>query len=323
MAQFPDFLGIGAQRAGTTWLHAMLSLHNEIWLPHLKEVHYFDRKFPISVNRQGAADGPGKGILSRHFSAKWRRLDIARVRERLRLRRIGDFAWEARYLFGRWDDDWYASLFRGAGGRTMGEITPAYSCLGDRAIDHVHHLMPEARLILLLRDPVERAWSHAKMDLTRASRRRPEEVGDDEFRRHFAGAASRARGDYLGTIGRWLTKYPANQLFIGFYDEIVEKPGDLLSRLFRFLEVSALPDAIPAGLRNRVNPTRDVPIPPHLHAQLAALYVDDLGVLAERYGPFPGLWLEKAEQALSSLPGGQRAAWSASASAESGRNQAV
>lgn len=42
----PDFLGIGAQRCGTTWLHTQLSTHSEIYVPHeRKEIHYFDRYF--------------------------------------------------------------------------------------------------------------------------------------------------------------------------------------------------------------------------------------------------------------------------------------
>ena len=40
---YPDFIGIGAQKAGTTWLHRNLQLHPQIWMPR-KEVHYFDRK---------------------------------------------------------------------------------------------------------------------------------------------------------------------------------------------------------------------------------------------------------------------------------------
>ncbi|MCX7403765.1 MAG: sulfotransferase domain-containing protein [Planctomycetia bacterium] len=38
----PDFIGIGAQKAGTTWLHCQLKQHPEIWLPETKELHYFN-----------------------------------------------------------------------------------------------------------------------------------------------------------------------------------------------------------------------------------------------------------------------------------------
>ena len=41
---FPDFLCIGAQRSGTTWLYQNLRRHPEIWMPPAKEIHYFDER---------------------------------------------------------------------------------------------------------------------------------------------------------------------------------------------------------------------------------------------------------------------------------------
>ena len=41
---FPDFIGIGAQKAGTTWLDRNLRAHPQIWMPERKELHYFDRR---------------------------------------------------------------------------------------------------------------------------------------------------------------------------------------------------------------------------------------------------------------------------------------
>lgn len=41
---FPNFLCIGGQRSGTTWLHANLNKHPEIWLPPVKEILYFNEK---------------------------------------------------------------------------------------------------------------------------------------------------------------------------------------------------------------------------------------------------------------------------------------
>jgi len=39
----PDFLCIGAQKSGTTWLYHNLGLHPQIWLPIVKELHHFNR----------------------------------------------------------------------------------------------------------------------------------------------------------------------------------------------------------------------------------------------------------------------------------------
>jgi len=63
-AKLPTFLGIGAPRAGTTWLHANLKKHPEIWLTPVKEIHYFD-----SLQR-GNARGP---FYKRHLRKRARR----------------------------------------------------------------------------------------------------------------------------------------------------------------------------------------------------------------------------------------------------------
>jgi hypothetical protein len=281
----------------------MLSVHDEIWLPHLKELHYFDRKFPIKQASDMPVSSPGRGIFSRQVASRLRRIDVTKLRERLRIRRWGDLAWEFRYLFGEWNDEWYASLFDGAHGRLAGEITPAYSCLGEAAISHVHALIPDAKLILLLRNPIERAWSHARMDLARAARRGAESVGDAEYLSHFDGSASRLRGDYSGTIRRWRVRFPESQFFLGFYDEILSTPKDLLIRIFQFLGVSAAEKHIARTIRTRVNAGTQAPIPRQLHRQLAALYIDDLRTLARQYGTYPQRWLDQCESVLSGAPG--------------------
>lgn len=296
---FPQFLGIGAQKAGTTWLHAMLSAHEDVWLPHLKELHYFDRKFPIHDSSQARQSRKMKGVVAWHVSKKVSRLSLAKVKERLRPRRLSDLTWEFRYVFGDWSDEWYSSLFDNTGGRVSGEITPAYACLGEAAIAHVYKLMPEAKLILLLRDPIDRAWSHAKMDLTRAGSKDAADIDDAAFITHFNSPASRRRGDYMGCIDRWLAQFSEEQLFLGFYDEILSSPEDLLKRIYSFLGVSASDANVPSAVHARVNTGRAASIPPHLHRHLAALYVDELRALAGRFGTYPQAWLEKCEARLA------------------------
>ena len=300
---FPRFLGIGAQKAGTTWLHAMLSMHDEIWLPHLKELHYFDRKFPIRQAGGNPASSPGQRILAHHVLGRLKRIDATKLKERLSIRRWGDLAWEFRYLMGAWNDEWYASLFDGARGRLAGEITPAYSCLGEAAICHVHTLMPDAKLILLMRDPIDRAWSHARMDLARVAGRDTNGISDVEYVAHFKSSASRLRGDYLGTISRWQARFHERQLFVGFYDEIMANPEELILRIFRFLGVSASDKHIARTIRTRINAGTQALIPQQLRQQLATLYIDDLQLLAKQYGSYPQRWLEQCESILARAPG--------------------
>ncbi len=62
---YPDFVGIGAQKAGTTWLYHNLRAHPEIWMPPRKEIHYFNR---MGEERPGLVSGVfGKGPMDREW----------------------------------------------------------------------------------------------------------------------------------------------------------------------------------------------------------------------------------------------------------------
>jgi hypothetical protein len=289
----PSFLGIGAQKSGTTWLHAMLSSHPGLWLPHRKELHYFDQKYPAKRAQSGHRPRPGRGLIVRRIIGRARRVQAADVLRRFATTSWRNLSWDLRYFFGGWNDDWYESLFDGAGSRLAGEITPAYSCLESQAIARVKILLPDVKLLLLLRDPVERAWSHAKMEIGTGA------GADADFITHFSGSASRQRGDYVGMIDRWTRYYDPAQLFIGFYDDIQRNPVDLLERIFRFLRVDASPSSIPHSARMAVNAGSRDPIPLHLHRHLANIYAPDLAQLADRFGGYPDIWYERCKSVLS------------------------
>ena len=65
VAHYPHFLGIGAARAGTTWLSEQLNAHPDVWIPAIKELHYFTRSSRY-VGPSQLADG---SIVQRLFSS--------------------------------------------------------------------------------------------------------------------------------------------------------------------------------------------------------------------------------------------------------------
>src|SRR3712207_3654799 len=120
---FPDFIGIGAQKAGTTWLYHNLRTHPQIWIPR-KEVHYFDQKFGDS----------SFSLRSRIFgkepeNQRWR--NQVRHWSRVHLKNFSPsgLLWVYKYYMRPPNDEWYASLFEPRKGRIAGEITPNYSVL--------------------------------------------------------------------------------------------------------------------------------------------------------------------------------------------------
>jgi Sulfotransferase family len=193
-SNLPDFLGIGAAKTGTTWLHHNLRAHPDLYLPDVKEVHYFD--------------------------SRWHR-----------------------------PPSWYAGHFAAGAGKVKGEITPAYSLLPPKRVEVVRRLVPDARLILLVRDPVETVWSHAVMKLARERGRKPSDVSPEEYQEFFSRPSTRNNVDYTAMIGRWQEEYPPGRLLVASNDEVRERPVELLTQVFTHLGVSVPNDwsGFPAG----------------------------------------------------------------------------
>jgi hypothetical protein len=283
----PGFLGIGAQKAATTWLDRCLRRHPSLWLPPIKELHYFDDP------------GAARPVLGRGWAGRRLRRQLApRLRADLRFRdRIG-LRWDARYFFGRRDDEWYLSLFPGDSDAVSGEITPDYSILDAGAVARVHRLLPEVKLIFLMRDPIDRSWSQIRMDVARTGRRAGEVAPDELIGLARSGRIAR-RSDYERTLRTWGSQYADERFFIGFLEDVRARPEAVLADLFGFLGVDPRIDVGSALARRRVHARAgEDPIPPVLEAELARIHVDGLRALAARCGGHARAWLERAERLL-------------------------
>jgi hypothetical protein len=161
-------------------------------------------------------------------------------------------------LHRRLDLSWYCAHFAPAEGRLAGEASPSYAALPVSAIWRVRALMPDAKLVFLMRDPVARAWSHARHahrygEISCADLPDGGAPGAREWCAAAANEWALLSGDYLGQLRRWASAFPPDQLFVGFYEEIAERPAHLLRRVLRFLGARPEVDLAPFPLAERVN----------------------------------------------------------------------
>src|SRR5262249_29659031 len=130
-------------------------------------------------------------------------------------------------------------------GRIRGEASPSYAILPQERIRLVRQLFPDVKLIFLLREPIARAWSHAKhnhqyRETNFASSNDPlEAVANEQWRDNFRHDWSLASGDYLGQLRHWLSVFPREQVFVDYYERIATAPEALLREVFAFLGVKA------------------------------------------------------------------------------------
>lgn len=239
----PTFLLIGAAKSGTTALWSFLRQHPEVFMPAVKEPHYF-------AFEEGAAPafgGPG-----------------ATINRAITSRAV------------------YEALFEAAGSAAaIGEASNMYLYRSEAA-DRIARALPEARLVAILRQPADRAFS-SYLHLKREGR----EPAPD-FEAALGLEQQRIANDWgflwryrdLGFYGRqlraYLDRFPREQLLVHLYDDLERDPAGMMRRTYEFLgvdpsfqpDVSARPNrgGVPrAGWRgvllSRQNPARRVIAP--------------------------------------------------------------
>jgi hypothetical protein len=206
MSRPPDFFLIGAPKAGTSALHAALAAHPHLFLSRTKEPKYY----MCGDSPPPAYKGPGDA----HSNQEW-----------------------------TWQRERYLALFDEAPeGSLRGESTPFYLYNRD-ARRRIAADRPDAKLIAVLRDPVDRAysnWMHLWMDglepeadIVEAVRREQQRVD--------AGWAPFWHYSGLGMYGRQLADlydhFPREQVLLLRYRELVDSPDQTLNKVFGFLGV--------------------------------------------------------------------------------------
>ena len=233
LRHFPDFLIVGPQRTGTTWLFHNLRRHPEIFLPREKELYYFSTlriadhrrfRFEYLEDYLGAMGDTPKSKLKKTYDS---------LRESGRL---------------------YRPMVRG-------EATASYATLPSDVIREITLLNPEVKAILMVRDPIERAWSHARKDLT-PDGRMPREIDPDVLSRLLAKDKRRGLALYQTLVANWREHLQPGHLFVGAFDFIVSEPQRLLSAIHDFLGVATGSRYFGRHLHDRINPAPPGEIPP-------------------------------------------------------------
>jgi hypothetical protein len=141
-----------------------------------------------------------------------------------------------------------------------------------------------------MRDPVERAWSQAVMDLATRAGRPIEDVPRREWLAHFHARANRRNGEYTAMLDRWLRHFPADRLLVGFFEDIRDRPRHLLERIYRHAGLDPDVEAAYAHAKERVAGGPHAPIPPYLREELEPLFAEEIRRIAARYGGPAQIW---------------------------------
>ncbi|GGL62029.1 sulfotransferase [Wenxinia marina] len=213
--------GVGATKAGTSWLYRFLAQHPECHLRSIKELHFFD-----ALEKGGDFQLTQQRRRARSLS---RRLDEvgAAAPEAPRLRRqLTDVEAYAQVLAAGDTDGYLRYLTEGRRDRSViADVTPAYALLPEERLGQMARLAPVTRFVYLMRDPVSRLWSHVRMLAARAVKKDGGEMETaaarifDRVERGQQPDVTR-RGDYADCLTRLDRAVPRDALWTGFYETL-------------------------------------------------------------------------------------------------------
>ncbi len=250
------FFCVGAAKSGTTWLHHQLSVHPECHFRSIKELHYFD-----ALERGRIAEE-----LKKHREQQKAMLDrladSGKAPNPLQSVRLADrAAWMDVLQQGEDEAAYLDYLQRNAeGARVVGEMTPAYALLPEDRLRAMAELAPDVRFLLLLRDPLDRLWSHIRMIAARrdqngqVTERRCARI----LRRTLNGAETQIvrRADYADALARLSAAVAPSSLLVEVFEEMVS--GEGFDRICDFLGIARiLPDPVPVHEGQSLAMTRE------------------------------------------------------------------
>ena len=153
-------IGIGAQKTGTTWLYKYLSDHPDVFMSPYKEAHVFDHRHNYK------ADQFREILLNRVIDFS----EIIKNKKGRGCSELYSRVMNSVEKIAMIDDlDIYMEHFyqRVKGEKVFGEITPAYSLLPKKGFKEILSLHDQVKFIFIMRDPIDRAWSHINDELRR------------------------------------------------------------------------------------------------------------------------------------------------------------
>jgi len=183
----PNFLVIGAAKAGTTSLYHYLNQHPQIYMSPRKETYFF-----MSSNNE---------------------------------------------------IENYKALFKEANGEiAIGEATPFY-LYNKKSPELIKNCLPQVKLIIVLRNPVDRAYSHFLywrsqgqepiVDFAKAIREEPIRIRDGYgINYHYIN-----QGFYAPQLQRYLNLFDSSNIKINLYSDLVKNPSHFVKEIYNFLDV--------------------------------------------------------------------------------------
>lgn len=316
-------IGLGVTKSGTTWLHWALSQHPQVGSIPRKEIHYFLRQYGGTdrltdtgrfhqlavLARQsgrvlspslGRAEPVDKADLGSPWDAQAARLwkpdgkNATFYADRF----VPSLNWyRDRYLPGPVNDLWYRGLFDAipADKWCLDFSTTSYQ-VSEAGFRSMAEFAEDSRALLILRDPIDRLWSHMKFHAELTHAMPLLHVWDAPQLRAFAAEHDLpAKSLYADAVERMIWSFPDHRRRIVTFDDIRRDPAGVFRAVQEFLDLDPIPLPGQPGNDIRRAVSDPLPLPRGLFAHVADQYVADLERLRAKGLDFVAPWIAHAK----------------------------
>lgn len=236
MNKGPDFIGVGMERAGTSWLFTQLASHPDIWVPPLKELHFFD---VIDPKARYLTHRYSYHLKSRIKQKAAPFLKTSNRPEFTKNNYLTYLLWDYYFFTGKFDIHWYKRLFstKFTGQKICGEITPAYSNLTPETIHKILEMNKNIKFLMMVRNPLQRMWSGLVHHFRHLEKREISKVSEKEMLNFLENSAAKNRSDLASILQTWQDNVAQEQLLIQSFEDISNTPETLIENTYSFLGV--------------------------------------------------------------------------------------
>ncbi len=267
----PHFLVIGVQKGGTSWLWDQLRQHPGIWMPPFKELQFFNSEF-IPSHRSWTV---------KHCDRAIEKL----VEKKKEIRQSGrKQVWDT-YLTAISRDpkpslEWYQDCFRfPVPPKTLlGDVSPAYCTIPEEGVAYAKELLPDAKIVMIIRNPHKRIISQLRMKMSSAKR----DLGKfhaGQWHAYVDDLNLYQRAIYSEYIPRWDRFFGDRILYLPF-DLIRQDPAAFLHKVTNHLGVKSF---TPKAADKPVHVTEKHPVPAPVEKLLAERVEPQWAYLQERF----------------------------------------
>lgn len=292
---------VGAQKAGTTWLHEVLEKDTRFKTPlFCKEVQYFNYKHINSplINQWRATwfikltkKAEFRESLINYLQDNQTHNSLIPTKNKIQLKRIG-------FCLKPLNDEWYCDYMAiGPKKQCAIDISPEYAVIGQAGFENMKAVTDNLKLVFILRDPVERSWSGMIQELKNKS-------DATEKLNRMANASvetliGRAKTPNIANRSNYLATFQAikaaglmDKVKVVFYDDIIANPELVIESVYQHIEMTK-PLAENTILDKVIHKSPSMKMPNEFITQMREVYAPMLAQIHSEFISLPDAWKKR------------------------------